>query len=443
MSDDFTAPFMEILRREVVPALGCTEPVAVAFASALAVKDLGREPERIEVKVSGNLYKNGMGVMVPGTGRFGLDIASAVGALGGDAELGLEVLRTVTPEIAARGIAMVEAGVISVVLADSPKVLYAEARVFAGSDWARVVLEDAHTRVVLRERNGEVLFRCDDSPASPEHVKHSEWSLSLASIWEFSNNPTDEAMRFMLETARLNAVAAEEGLKGDYGLQVGKSLTPHPNDILGDDAASFAVRFTAAASDLRMAGAMFPVMSNSGSGNQGLACTLPVVAIARRIGADDDRLGRALLVSHLVSIHIKHHVGKLSALCGAITASTGAACGLVRLLGGDVAAMGRAIRNMAGDLAGMICDGAKYTCALKVATTTGAAIKAARLALNNQAPDSDNGIVDADAESSILHLATLAGEGMVQTDKVILDIMVKKKAKYDQEREQATHGQNP
>lgn len=429
MSDDFAAVCMNILRREVVPALGCTEPVAVALASALAARDLGCDPERIEVRVSGNLFKNGMGVMVPGTGSAGLDVAAAVGALAGDPELGLEVLRSVTPDSAARAKKMLDEGRVSVRLADSDKILYAEVVVFAGEDRARTVLEDAHTHVSIRERNGETLFHDVQVAQSPENVAAAEWPLTLTKIWEFSSNPPEEAVTFIMETVKLNEAAGEEGLKGDYGLRVGKSLIPHVNDILGDDAASYAVRLAAAGSDLRMAGAMMPVMSNSGSGNQGLACTLPVVAIARRIGADDEHLARALLVSHLVSIHIKHFVGKLSALCGAFTASTGASCGLVRLLGGDITAMGRAIRNMSGDLAGMICDGAKYTCALKIASTTDAAIKAARLALNNQAPDKDNGIVDDDAEASILHLAKLACDGMAQTDKVILDIMMQKKAK--------------
>ena len=430
MTDEMNAAIMRILRQEVVPALGCTEPVAVALASAIAVRDLGLPPEKIEVLVSGNLYKNGLGVMVPGTGRAGLDIAAAAGALGGDAELELEVLRSVTPAVAAAAASLVDSGKVTVGLAETPKVLYAEAKVFSGNRWARAVIEDAHTRVTLRESDGGTLFENRVESTAPEDVDSGRWPLSLTVVWEFAAEPPKEAIELMLETVRMNAAAADEGLIGDYGLRVGKSLTPHPDDILGDDAASYAVRLAAAGSDLRMAGAMLPVMSNSGSGNQGLACTLPVLAICRRIGADEGRLGRALLVSHLVSIHIKHFVGKLSALCGAITASTGASCGLVHLLGGDVVAMGRAIRNMSGDLAGMICDGAKFTCALKVATTTSAAIKAARLALNNQAPDSDNGIVDDDAEASILHLAKLASEGMAQTDKVILDIMIAKKAKH-------------
>ena len=322
---------------------------------------------------------------------------------------------------------MLSGGGVRVGLADTPKALYVEATVSAGGESARCVIEDAHTGVTLREKNGSAVFR-REAAEPPERAVREEWELSLAKIWAFADDPPAEALSFIMETVRLNAAAAEEGLKGDYGLGVGKNLTPRAVDILGDDAASYAVRYTAAGSDLRMAGAMMAVMSNSGSGNQGLACTLPVVAIARRIGAGDDPLARALLVSHLTSIHIKHFVGRLSALCGAITASTGASCGLVRLLGGDLAAMGRAVRNMSGDLAGMICDGAKFTCALKVATTTAAAVKAARLALNNQAPGSDNGIVDADAETSILHLAKLAGEGMAHTDKVILDIMMEKRA---------------
>ena len=430
MDEGFNTVCMEILRREVVPALGCTEPVAVALASALAARDLGGEPDRLEVLVSGNLFKNGMGVMVPGTGQAGLDIAAAAGALAGDPELGLEVLRNITPEIAERAKAMLAADKVSVGLADTDKILFVEVVARSGDSVARVLIEDAHTRVTRRELNGQTLFELSPPPEARDAGESSDWPLSLAKIWAFASDPSPEAIAYVMATAELNAAAAEEGLKGDYGLQVGKSLMPHPNDILGDDAASYAIRMAAAASDLRMAGAMMPVFSNSGSGNQGLACTIPVLSIARRIGAGDDQLARALLVSHLVSIHIKHYVGKLSALCGAITASTGAACGLVYLLGGDVDAMGRAIRNMAGDLAGMICDGAKFTCALKVATTTGAAIKAARLALNNQAPGSDNGIVDADAETSIHYLGKLAGEGMTQTDKVILDIMIEKKAKH-------------
>ncbi len=429
MDNQLAARILAILRHEVVPALGCTEPVAVALATAIATRDLGNTPERIDVLVSGNLYKNGLGVMVPGTGRAGLDIAAAAGALAGDPDLGLEVLRPVTPEVAERAAHMLAENHVSVSIANTPKTLYAESTVRSGSESARTVIEDAHTHVALREKNGAVIFSDEAAVLSPELVEHDDWPLSLAVIADFVENPPAEALTFMKEVIRVNREAAEEGLKGDYGLRVGKSLTPHANDILGDDAASYAVRLTAAGSDLRMAGAMLPVMSNSGSGNQGIACTLPVLAIAQRIGTDEDKLERAVLISHLVAIHIKHFVGKLSALCGAITASTGAACGIVFLLGGDVACMGRAVRNMSGDVAGMICDGAKFTCALKVATTTAAAIAAARLALNNQAPDSDNGICDDDPEASILHLAKLAVDGMQETDKVILDIMMEKKAK--------------
>ncbi|MCD7897332.1 MAG: L-serine ammonia-lyase, iron-sulfur-dependent, subunit alpha [Planctomycetaceae bacterium] len=441
MSECSNQYIFSLLCREVVPALGCTEPVAVALAAAIATRDLGRVPERIDAQVSGNLFKNGMGVMVPGTGRAGLDIAAAAGALAGNPDLGLEVLRDVTPELAARAAELVDSGAVAVELSPTEKTLYAEVTVRSGRDAARTVLEDAHTNVTRREKNGAVLFESHTANVSPECTGDDEWPLSIAAIWDYAANAPAEALEFMKQTAQLNAAAGDEGLHGEYGLQVGKSLIPHANDILGDDAASYAVRLTAAGSDVRMAGAMMPVMSNSGSGNQGLACTLLVVAIGRLIGADADHVARALLVSHLVSIHIKHFVGKLSALCGAITASTGASCGLVHLLGGDVAAAGRAIRNMSGDLAGMICDGAKYTCALKVASTTDAAIKAARLALANHAPGADNGIVDDDAESSIRHLATLAMDGMAHTDKVILDIMIDKKHKHDSSRLTAKDGQ--
>lgn len=428
MTRDHTSLILDILRREVVPALGCTEPVAVALATAISTRELGTIPEKIEVLVSANLYKNGMGVMVPGTGASGLDIAAAAGALGGKPELELEVLRDITPDIAAAARQMLQEGRVSVRLADTDKILYAESTVSSGQESARTVIADGHANVVRKEKNGKTIFAAGDNTAkSPENTPHEEWPLSLSTIWDFAANPPPGAVDLIRETIRLNAAAGDEGLLGDYGLQVGKSLAPSEDDLLGDAAAAYAVRLTAAGSDVRMDGAMMPVMSNSGSGNQGIACTLPVLAIARRIKADDDRLIQAMLVSHLTSIHIKHFVGKLSALCGAMTASTGAACGLVCLLGGDVSAMGRAIRNMTGDLAGMICDGAKFTCSLKIASTTNAAIQAARLALKNHAPGSDNGICDDDAESAILHLAKLATEGMKQTDKVILDIMIDKK----------------
>ncbi|MDR1534232.1 MAG: L-serine ammonia-lyase, iron-sulfur-dependent, subunit alpha [Planctomycetota bacterium] len=419
--------YFGILRREMAPALGCTEPAAVALAAARAARDLGRPPDRIAVRVSGNLYKNGMGVVVPGIGRAGLDAAAAAGALGGDPDLGLEALRNLAPGLAARAEAMLREGRVTVAIARVEKTLYAEVAVFAGDDGAVTVIEDGHSRITRRERNGRALFRMEPSPSG--EGGEGAWPLTLAGIWEFAADPPGEAIAFIREAARLNAAAGAEGLAGDYGLRVGKSLAPGTDGILGDDAASYAVRLTAAGADVRMAGAMFPVMSNSGSGNQGLACTLPILAIARRIGAGEGEAERALILSHAVSIHVKRQVGRLSALCGAFTASIGASCGLVRLLGGDLDAMGRAVRNMAGDLAGMICDGAKAACALKIATSTGAAVKAARLALNNRAAGGDDGIVDADPEASIRHLARLAGEGMRQTDKVILDIMLEKRAR--------------
>ncbi|MDR2390217.1 MAG: serine dehydratase subunit alpha family protein, partial [Planctomycetota bacterium] len=249
----------------MAPALGCTEPAAVALAAARATGDLGRAPDRIAARVSGNLYKNGMGVMVPGTGRAGLDIAAAAGALGGDPDLGLEVLRNLTPDLAERAGIMVREGRVAVALADVEKTLYAEVAVFAGDDGATTVIEDGHSRITRRERNGRMLFQLDYSSSAED--RKEDWPMTLGGIWEFAADPPDEAIAFIREAARLNAAAGAEGLAGDYGLRVGKSLTPGINDILGDDAASYAIRLTAAGADVRMAGAMFPVMSNSGGGN--------------------------------------------------------------------------------------------------------------------------------------------------------------------------------
>ena len=417
--------FLEIMRHEIVPALGCTEPMAVAFAAAKAAEALGFPPERIEVAVSGNLLKNGMGVGVPGTGATGLDIAGAVGALGGKAELGLEVLRDLTPDQAERGARMLEEGRVAVTLADSDDPLYAEVTVHGGGHSARVVLRHEHTNIVRVEKDGKALFSKDDAK---EHAdKAAGWPLSMEKIFAFASSAPFSMLSFILEAADINMAVAVEGLRHSYGLQVGKVIEDNIGKrLLSDDTSTYAMKLTAAASDARMDGVMLPVMSNSGSGNQGITCTVPVAAYAKRLGSSREQLARALIMSHLASIHIKHHLGRLSALCGATVAATGASCGIVMLLGGRLPQIANAVKNMVGNIAGMICDGAKTSCALKVASSVSAAIQAAFMGMSELAVSGKEGIVSNDLETSIKNLGRLASEGMAMTDKVILDIMVSK-----------------
>ena len=418
--------FIQIMRSEIVPALGCTEPIAIAFAAAKAAEYLETPPDSILVAVSGNLLKNGMGVVVPGTGETGLDIAAAVGAVGGKADLGLEVLRDLTEEQAAKGRSMCSEGKVQVKLAESDDLLYAEVTLTGSGHTVTVTIKHEHTNMVRIQRDNVDVFTKDEQGENKE--KSTPWPLSMSAICDFAENAPLEMISFILEAADMNMKVAEEGLRGEYGLRVGKVIEENiGKHLLSDDTSTNAMKLTAAASDARMDGVMLPVMSNSGSGNQGITCTVPVVAYARRLGASREKLARALIISHLTSIHIKHHLGRLSALCGATVAATGASCGIVMILGGGLQQMANAIKNMVGNVAGMICDGAKTSCALKVASSVSAGVQAAFMGMSELAASGKDGIVSDDIEKNIQNLGRLASEGMAETDKVILDIMVSKK----------------
>ena len=418
--------FIDLLHEEVVPALGCTEPVAVALTAAQAAETLGFTPERLEVEVSANLLKNGMGVIVPGTGSMGLSIAAAAGALGGRSSLGLECLRHIDESQVAAAKALVEAGSVEMKLADSDLLLYCAVTAHAQGHSAKAELVDNHTNITRVWRNGDLVFAKEEQAESASE-QGKPWPLTLAGIYDFAVGAPLEDISFILEAARMNRMVAEEGLKSQYGLAVGKSMDAQIRQrILSDDMASFAVKLTAAAADARMAGIMMPVMSNSGSGSQGITCTMPVVACAIRLQIRDEALARALIMSHLTSIHIKHHLGRLSAHCGAMVAATASGCGIVMLLSGGLKEMEMTVRNMVGNMAGMICDGAKSSCALKVASAVGAGIQAAMLAMGGSAVPGNEGIVDDNIEVCIANLGRLGSTGMRETDKVILDIMLHK-----------------
>ena len=418
---------LALLRKEVVPALGCTEPIAVALAAARAAESLGQVPERLYVEVSPNLLKNGMGVVVPGTGECGLGVAAAAGALAGRSALGLECLRDLDPQRARQACAMAAGDAVELALPDNDILLYCAVTAYAGESSARAELRDSHDNITRVWKDGALIFGRDTDDAA-HGQGDAPWPLSLARVYDFAVHAPLEELSFILEAARMNRSVAEEGLRREYGLGVGRSMDDriHRN-ILSDDMATFAIKLTAAAADARMAGVQMAVMSNSGSGNQGITCTMPVVACAVRLGKSDEELVRALIASHLTSIHIKHHLGRLSAHCGAMVAGTAAACGIVLLLGGGLPEMERTIRNMVGDMAGMICDGAKSSCALKVASAVTAGLQAVMLAMDGKSVPGREGIVDDDIEACIANLGRLGSTGMREADKVILDIMLKKK----------------
>lgn len=405
--------------------MGCTEPIAVALASARAAEELGFKPESLDVEVSSNLLKNGMGVIVPGTGEPGLQIAAAVGALGGNSALGLECLGNLRPDHVKAGREMIANGDVHLHVADNDILLYCKVTARGNGHEAQAELRDSHANLTRVWKDGKITLEKADETVAVD--AQEEWPLSLQAIYDFAVSTPLEDIAFILEAAQMNRRVAEEGLAADYGLGVGKSMDSQVRKkILADDMPTFAVKMTAAAADARMAGVMMPVMSNSGSGNQGITCTMPVVACAVRLEKNDEELARALIISHLVSIHIKHHLGRLSAHCGAMVAATAAACGITRLLGGEEPQMEMTVRNMVGNVAGMICDGAKSSCALKVASAVGAGIQAAMLAMEGNAVPGNEGIVSDDIEACIANLGRLGSLGMKETDRVILDIMLHK-----------------
>ena len=421
--------FIRAVQEEVKPALGCTEPVSLALACAIAAEQLGTEVTKIEAWVSPNLMKNGLGVTVPGTGMVGLPIAAALGAIGGNAQAGLEVLKDATPEALARAKALLEAGLVQVKLQEPcDEILYSRACVYAGEASAMVTIAGGHTRVVEVVCRGETRFTLDEPQGEVNADPLSVLSdTTLAQIVAFAEQVPFGAIRFILQAGGLNDALSREGLSGKWGLHIGATLTKQRSrGWLAQDVGSDIVIRTSAASDARMGGATLPAMSNSGSGNQGIAATMPVVVVAEHVQADQERLARALMLSHLSAIYIHHQLPRLSALCAATTAAMGAAAGMAWLMGGGYQTIAMAIGSMIGDVSGMICDGASNSCAMKVSTSVGSAWKAVMMALDETAVTGNEGIVAHDVEQSIANLCALACRSMQATDRQIIEIMASK-----------------
>lgn len=426
MTDSERQQIIALVKSEVVPAIGCTEPIAVALCVAKAAEVLGKRPEKITVLLSANILKNAMGVGIPGTGMIGLPIAVALGALIGKSEYQLEVLKDSTPEAVAAGKRFIEEKRIHIALkANIEEKLYIEICCEAGDDKATAIIAGGHTTFVYIARNGEVLL--DKAAAACAEQERQPLALNLRKVYDFAMTAPLDEISFILETARLNKAAAERSFEGDYGHGLGKMLRgTYEHRVMGDSVFSHILSYTSGACDARMAGAMIPVMSNSGSGNQGISATLPVLVYAEENGKSEEELVRALMLSHLTVIYIKQSLGRLSALCGCVVAATGSSCGITWLMGGSYEQVTYAVQNMIANLTGMICDGAKPSCALKVTTGVSTAVLSAIMSMENRCVTSVEGIIDRDVDQSIRNLTKIGSRGMNETDKLVLEIMTGK-----------------
>ena len=423
---------IELVRREVVPAIGCTEPIAVALCVARATELLGQVPDHVKVLMSTNILKNAMGVGIPGSGMTGLPIAVALGALVGKSELGLEVLRDTNAEAVAAGKRMIEEGRIGLALkADAPEDVYVEAYAYASAAddvdaaGAVAIISGTHTRFAYEKALGKVLL---DLPLTVGNGEEKvDVALKMSTILDFVTEVPLADIEFIEDSARMNMAAAEASLGHRYGHQLGNLLleTTHP-EMIGDSTLGHIITYTCAACDARMSGVPVPVMTNSGSGNQGIAATLPVAVFARDHQCDHEHTVRALMLSNLVAIYIKQSLGRLSALCGCIVASTGASCGITYLMGGGYTEICSAVKNMIANLTGMICDGAKPSCSLKLSSGASTAVLSAMLAMQGHCVSNLEGIIDNDVDKSIHNLTSIGREAMRETNRMVLDIMVKK-----------------
>ena len=418
LNKEISNQIIALVHQEVVPAIGCTEPMCVALCTAKATEQLGCRPERIEARLSANILKNAMSVGIPGTGMIGLPIAIALGALIGKSEYQLEVLKDLTPEALEEGKRFVAEDRIDIKLKEGVcDKLYVEMTVFAGDKKETAIIAGSHTHFVT-------------DASAVQHgatVKDDGIALNMQLVWDFSTTAPLEEIQFIEEARKLNMNAARESLKGNYGHNLGKTIDrPLAKGIFGNSIYSHIISRTASACDARMGGAMIPVMSNSGSGNQGICATNPVCVYAKENENTEEELIRALMLSHLTAIYIKQSLGKLSALCGCVVASIGSSCGITYLMGGDYARICASVKNMIANLTGMICDGAKPSCSLKITSGVSTALLSSLLAMEGKCVSSGEGIVDNSVDKSIRNLTNIGADAMCKTDDMVLNIMTHK-----------------
>ncbi|HAT4283623.1 TPA: serine dehydratase subunit alpha family protein [Clostridium perfringens] len=419
--------YLKTLKKEVVPSEGCTEPIAIAYAASIAAEHLKGEIKEVNIYLSKNVIKNALGVGIPGTGGVGIEIAAALGISIQKSYKKLTILSNFTEDELKKAKEIVDKNIINIKQKNTHKALYIEVELLAETSKSKVIIEDTHTNVTLIECDDEIIM--DSNSEVSEDLEEDYKLFKIADIYNFAKEADFDDIKFILESAKMNEKVSEEGLKGDYGLQVGSKIIQKGNfNLFSNDASNKIIAASAAASDARMDGCAMPIMTTAGSGNQGIACSIPVAQTARLLDKSEEELARALVLSNLVTIRIKKHMGRLSPLCGAgIAGATGASCGITYLLGGDLENINYCINNMISDLSGMICDGAKETCALKIATGTNAAIQCANLAMNGISATANDGIVAKDVEETIESIETLIQNGFKNVDDTILNIMLEKK----------------
>lgn len=417
--------YVSILRNELIPALGCTEPISIAYAAAKARQVLGRMPERLELWCSGNIIKNVKGVVVPNSGGLqGIDVAGILGVVGGNADKELEVLESITPEQIAKTKELLKKDFCTCHLIENVENLFIVAKVFAGDDSAEVEIASRHTNITRLVKNGKELDVAQHVQfAEHQGVKLDKSLLNVKDILEFADQVKVEDVREVLENQiEMNSAISQEGLRGSYGAEVGKTLLKY----YGNDVKIRARAAAAAGSDARMGGCSMPVVINSGSGNQGMTVSLPVIEYARELGVSRERLYRALVVSNLISIHQKKYIGSLSAYCGAVSAACGSGAAITYLYGGDLEDVSNTITNTIANVGGIVCDGAKSSCAAKIASAVDAAIMAHFMTENSKTFRAGEGLVKNDVEGTIESIGRVGREGMKATDVEILNIMIEK-----------------
>ena len=415
-----------LMEQEIVPAIGCTEPIAVSLCVAKTSELLEHRPEKIDVFLSPNVIKNAMSVGIPGTNMIGLPIAIALGALIGKPELGLEVLRDFNPDDLEMAKKFINEDRINISVKENiSEILYIEVISSAQNSSVKAVISGAHTFFSYIEKDGNVLV---SKEAKKNETDNEAIALSLKKVFDYAHETPIDELNFIYAAAKMNQDVSDIAKSNSYGHSVSQVLASKKgHSLFGNNPHSKMLIATAGACDVRMDGAKVAVMSNSGSGNQGIAATLPVLSYAKEIGADKQTLVRALVLSNLLVIYIKQHLGRLSALCGCVVASTGSSCGITYLMGGRYEQITFATKNMIANITGMICDGAKPSCSLKISSGVSTALLSALMAIENKVISGQEGIVDEDVDQTIRNMSEIGKTGMMETDKVVLGIMTNKK----------------
>jgi len=419
-SDPHYINYLEVLKEELIPAMGCTEPVALAFAAAKAREVLERLPERALVEISGNIIKNVKSVVVPNTGGLkGIKAAVAAGIVAGKSEKKLEAIARVSAEQRREIVAFLEKVPIEVKIADTERVLEIIITLYSGGSWARVRIINSHTNIVSIEKDGKNLFSAEEKPESAAETDRT--MLDVQDIVDFADTVIIDDVRDVIERQiEYNSAISAEGLAGNYGANIGKVI----RNSYADDIRVRARAAAAAGSDARMSGCSMPVIILSGSGNQGMTASLPVIEFASHLGKSREELIRALVLSDLITIHLKTGIGRLSAYCGVVCAGAAAGAAIAYLRGGRLEEVSHTLVNALAITSGIVCDGAKPSCAGKIAAAVEAGILGCEMFRNGQQFYGGDGIIAKGVEKTIQNISRLGREGMRKTDKEIIQIML-------------------